>query len=329
MVIELRTAGMAVVLGMSALFASVGRAQELYQDVEVAQKRAAAAGRLTVVLVTGSDWDTASKYLVKGLLRDKKSLRDVARFGELAHLDFRIYDREPDQIARREKVATALRKMGITRFDLIPCAIVLNPNGVVRQASAINADRRDLMRALDEMATAVEVTLVSALAPSDAKEHLDAAQALFQSGKIEEASDAVQEALADDKTNMAAWELLSTIESQRSRGGGVRAARTSLALSVGQPPRGAAPEAHQGSRWHRLGTLLSRGKRTLEATFCFRMAASVDPTNFMSLLESAALCMKAKDKAGALRDAHLALKRDVGNPIALELRSKILPKSLQ
>ncbi len=320
--------GLAVSIA-AAVLALPSAGQDLIGELEVAKKRAIADGKLTLVIATGSDWDKASDEITKGFLRNKKQLTELAELGVLAHVDFKIYGRSKEELVAQDAAAQSLKSLGVQRFDLLPCMIALDPAGEVRLSRSMRGARCDYVQAARELCVAVQRSLESALDPEDAAAKVKTATSLYEQRKLADAYGVVQEAIAADRTNLAAWELLSRIEEAKMRGSGVAAARAAVALSVGHAIGGVAPKSHASSRWQRLGDLLAGAKSLGEAVYCYRMAAAVDEQNHLALLASAQLCVTANDRAGALRDAHLALKRDAGNPIALEIRSKILPKSLQ
>ena len=82
MVIRLtRATVVASVIGLGLSGSSA--AQELLGDLSTAKKRAADAGRHTLVFVTGSDWEEASKRLVRELLRSFEFLEGAGEIGEL------------------------------------------------------------------------------------------------------------------------------------------------------------------------------------------------------------------------------------------------------
>lgn len=306
-------------------------AQELPSDLAAARAAAAQAGKPLWVFATASDVGAASAAVIGEQLHQRKLQEAVGESAVLVHVDLRLKGNNSASVQAREQAVAALHQLAAWRHDQLPCAILFDVNGRELGRTLLPPGKVDKAIALlREVQSAAAPAQQAALDPAKAREHVANAQALLQQKKLPEARVQAQAAIAEDPTEVEAWNLLAITAAQLAKGLELAEARTACALS--QLPEGEARAAAApvvAMRWLRLGNVLAGQKRDAEALFCWRHAMAIDRTHTAAGLLAAQACLQKKDLPGAVRDADEVLRRDFGNQAALQIRQKALPAKVQ
>lgn len=306
-------------------------AQELPSDLAAARLAAAQAGKPLWVFATASDAGAASAAVIGEQVHNRKLQDALGETALLVHVDLRLKGNNAPSVEAREKAVAALHQLGAWRHDQLPCAILFGPNGRELGRTLLPVGKVDKAIALlREVQAAAAPAQQAALDAAKAREHIANAQTLLQQKKTQDARVQAQAAIAQDPTDVEAWDLMAITAAQVAKGTELAEARAACALS--QLPEGDARAAAVkvvALRWLRLGNVLAGQKRDAEALFCWRHAMAVDRTHTAAGLLAAQACLQKKDLPGAVRDANEVLRRDFGNQPALQIRQKALPPKTQ
>jgi Tfp pilus assembly protein PilF len=304
-------------------------AQQFETNFEAARTISVKDGKPILAIATASDWGDGSKAVADEHLKNRRFTETFGPAFVLMHVDYTVTKTGKSADEARAAVRIGLERLGIRRMEMLPCAVLLDAQGLVRGRAAIVGTKLDSM--MDSLSLMVSAYAAVSLPSTDAEKsggRIPTAQALLEQKKLHEARAEATEAAKENPANGDAWQLLAVTAGSVAKTSEVREWTCAIASSGEPQPTTNNPNPIFAIRWLRLGDAMIASKREEEALFCYRQSMELERSATLPGIKAANLALKRKDKAGALRDVNEVLRRDFANPEALQLRAKILPASM-